>query len=140
MLKENRIQFYSKWQAYWLGDEEFIDFSPACLSEASLLGQFTDLAKKPNADSLAFLAHSQVILQVILVGLLVASLSVFCLFNFDRFVNRIPLKWHTLYHKLSAFFFSTDRPPTKLNVLFICFLIFLYINLGILVSSIKTNR
>ena len=107
LLKENKIQFYSKWQAYWLGDEEFIDFSPACLSEATLLGQFTGLSKKPNVNSFSFLAHSQVILQVILVGLLFAAFSVFWLQNFERIAspNRILPKWHAVYRKLNQFFF-----------------------------------
>lgn len=140
LLKENKIHLYSKWQSYALG-EEFIDFSPACLSEATLLGEFADLSQKPNVNSLAFLQHSHVILQVILVGLLSVAFSVFCLQNFERMTKRSLPKWHPLWHlhSLSKFFFSRDRLLTKLNLVFIFFLIFLYINLNMLVSNIKTN-
>lgn len=143
MLKDNLISFYCKWENLFFSENEgldkFIDFSSPCLSETFHLGEYSDILKAQNVDSLAFLEHSKAIIKAIWIGFLMNAFLIF-LFQWIKLKDTAQNSFKRIFLRSIYFFMNKTNALTKLNLIIIFFLMFTQILLNMLTSNIKTNE
>lgn len=100
-------------------------------------------------DSLCFLNHSEFILKILFIGLLItlSTLFLFKFFYYNRSIytsknektNRFRLSIKKLFKYIKEYSRKKNQ-LTKLNLIMIFFILFNQINLNLLTNSIKTNE
>lgn len=143
--------------------ESFIDATTPTIADRFHLGLYSEHPKSQNQDSLAFLDYSLVLVSNILIGFLVTFFILFCFqlvkSNFAsvvyfpptrsrigrravRFREYLPKVLTRISRTLNFFWFHSrsSRLLTRVNLIFLFFLLFLNLNLSMLMMSIKTNE
>lgn len=166
MLIDKTIDFYSRSENVLLpkGEAFLFEISPPVFVESFHLGQYIDQPKAHNVDALGFLEHSQNIVGLILAGLLTTSAFVL-LFQWiqhrsngranTRINSRITNDdqssgWERCFlylrkglRRIRNFYksrWAAGGELTKVNLIFIFFLLFTQFLLNMLASNIKTNE
>lgn len=123
-------------------DTNFMDISPVNGAESIDLSQYTRFPETQNANALAFLAYSKSILWIVLAGLLLTSVFVFChqlmkqklegSWNLRKLANQL--------RRLSTFFRESGQSTyltTRPNLVRVCFLLFLFLTFNLITSNIS---
>ena len=164
MLIDKTIDIYSRTENVLLARNEafLFEISSPVIAESFHLGQYIEQPMPHNVDALGFLEHSQNLVGLILAGFLATSAFVL-LFQWiqhrtsrpiDRgdahIANDRPSKWTRCFlhlrsglQRVTNFYrshWTGGRFPTKANLIFLCFLLFVQTSLNLLASNIKTNE
>ena len=161
MFNEKKIDFCTRFDNLNTEKESFLDRSPPVYAEKLHLGQFTNYPQSFNLDSLAFLEHSSMIVNLILIGFLITTIFIFCfqlidsnksnsktITNIHRIRtkkaknrNRFYLKFRRLINFFRIYYhLKKGNLLTIFNLIMLFYLSFLQINLNLIKSNIKTNE
>lgn len=129
--------------------EDFIEITGPCFSENLNFGQFLSRPTTKNEGSLAFLSHSKVVINIIVIGCLIALLiSLFFQPNKSKTTDvarNASALARQFANKIKRFSLTLSggheeaRLLNNYNLIMLSLFVFLLINMNLLRSLIKTN-